>query len=263
MPRRSITGCRAIVTGASSGIGQSLASQLYASGAELVITARRASRLQTLINEIQVPDRKIHALPGDVTDPTLRQSLVETAVAELGGLDMVVNNAGSGAFGPFAEADRQRLRRIMEVNFFAPVELIRLALPELKQGNRPVIVNISSVLGHCAVPDKSEYCASKFALHGFTDALREELASQGVDVLLVSPSTTDSEFFTAIDKPADGDMHVSSLKMSPHRVARQTVAAIRRGRREVILSGSGKLLVWSDRLAPGMVSWFLSRGRDE
>ena len=97
--------------------------------------------------------------------------------------------------GPFAGAGPDRLRRIMEVNFFAPVETIRAALPLLRYGRQPIVVNIGSVLGRCAVPDKSEYCASKFALHGFSDALRAELASEMVDVLLVSPSTTQSEFF--------------------------------------------------------------------
>ena len=184
MPRRKLAGCRAIVTGASSGIGRALAAQLYDSGVELVITARRADRLRELIDEVQVPGRRMIPIDGDITDAELRRSLVQTAADELGGLDIVVNNAGVGAIGPFAEADEQRLRHVMEVNFFAPLELIRIALPELRQGNQPVIVNVGSVLGHCAVPDKSEYCASKFALHGFSDALREELSSQGIDVLL-------------------------------------------------------------------------------
>ena len=82
----------------------------------------------------------------------------------------------------------------MEVNFFAPAELIRAALPLLRAGRRPLIVNIGSVLGHVAVPHKSEYCASKFALHGLSDALRAELSREGIDLLLVSPSTTESEF---------------------------------------------------------------------
>jgi short-subunit dehydrogenase len=107
----------------------------------------------------------------------------------------LVNNAGIGAIGPFAEASPERLRKIMEVNFFAPAELIRSALPLLEAGKRPLIVNVSSVLGHRGIPKKSEYCASKFALHGFSDALRCELAPRGIDVLLVSPSTTATEFF--------------------------------------------------------------------
>ena len=161
---------------------------------------------------------------------------------------------------PFAGASEQRLRQIMEVNFSAPVELIRAALYALRSGNSPIIVNVSSVLGHCAVPDKSEYCASKFAMHGFTDSLREELSAEGIDVLLVSPSTTDSEFFDqVIDRPDGKPVTVSPVKMPPEVVARKTITAIRRGRREIVLSNTGKLLVWSDRLAPSWVSWFLAK----
>ena len=106
-----------------------------------------------------------------------------------------------------SQAGEERLRRVMEVNFFAPVELIRSAIPLLREGKRPLIVNISSVFGHRAVPRKSEYCASKFALHGFSDALRAELAREGIDVLLVSPSTTQSEFFDMVlehESPSPG-----------------------------------------------------------
>ena len=111
---------------------------------------------------------------GDVTDPAVRQQLLDTARDQFGGLDGLVNNAGIGGIGEFSENDEAKLRRIMEVNYFAPLELIRLAIPELRKGHTPFIMNVASVLGHCAVPKKSEYCASKFALHGFSDALRCE-----------------------------------------------------------------------------------------
>lgn len=261
--RRSLHGCRAIITGASSGIGRALAMKLAGEGARLIVTARREERLQQLVAEIgrvhemhqgEPEGAQVWPVAGDITDAHLRQHLIATAQEKLGGLDILVNNAGSGAIGPFADADQQRLRQIMEVNFFAPLELIRLALPVLKEGTAPIIVNVGSVLGHCAVPGKSEYVASKFALHGFTDALRMELAGEGIDVLLVSPSTTDSEFFDqAMDNP-EGEKP-GRLKMSPNAVARRVVKAIRRGRREIILSTSGKLLVWADRLAPWLVSW--------
>ncbi|MCA9271155.1 MAG: SDR family NAD(P)-dependent oxidoreductase, partial [Planctomycetales bacterium] len=125
------------------------------------------------------------------------------------------------------------------------------------------VVNIGSVLGHFAVAKKSEYCASKFALHGFSDALRLELAPLGVDVLLVSPSTTQSEFFEqVIDRPAGDQMPVSSRPMSAEAVARATVDAIERGRRETILTLGGKAVVWADRLAPSLLSRVLARRQD-
>src|SRR4029079_8217356 len=109
--------------------------------------------------------------------------------------DLLINNAGVGALGRFEEAGAERLRRIMEVNFFALVEMARLAIPALQQGRRPLIVNISSILGHRAVPRSSEYCASKFAVQGFSESLRAELTRLKIGVLVVSPGTTATEFF--------------------------------------------------------------------
>ena len=147
----------------------------------------------------------------------------------------------------------------MEVNFFAPAEFIREALPMLRAGNRPLIVNIGSVLGHRAVPEKSEYCASKFALHGLSDSLRTELASSRIDVLLVSPSTTASEFFDrAVGEASRPQGRFGA--MSPEAVARRTALAMQSGRREIILSASGKLLVWLDRLCPPLADWLVARG---
>jgi short-subunit dehydrogenase len=195
---------------------------------------------------------------GDVTDAELRRALIQTAREQLGGLDLLVNNAGVGAIGAFATADAARLRLVMETNFFAVAELIRDALPLLVDGADPAIVNIGSVLGHCAVPKKSEYCASKFALHGFTDALRMELAGDGVEVILVSPSTTDSEFFGRAMR-SEGQASEKRRAMSAESVAEQAVRAIVKRRREVILSLGGRSLVWADRLFPGWTSRLLER----
>ncbi|MDA1052368.1 MAG: SDR family oxidoreductase [Planctomycetota bacterium] len=261
MARRKIEGLRTIVTGASSGMGRQIACELAKQGARLIVTARRAERLEELLAELRTLDADAVAVVGDVVDAATRTALVETARREFGGLDALVNNAGIGAIGPFSDADEDRLRRVMEVNFFAPVELIRLAVPLLRQGNRPIIANVSSVLGHRAVANKSEYCASKFALHGFSDALRCELAGDGIDVLLVSPSTTSSEFFDrVIDKRDDSNAQLPHA-MSPRVVAQKTVQAMRRGQHEVILSAGGKALVWLDRLCPPLMNRILARFR--
>jgi short-subunit dehydrogenase len=257
--RRTLTGARTIVTGASSGIGRELARELAQRGAELLLTARRQERLQALVEELASQGCRASQLAGDITSDAHRERLCAAACERWGALDVLVNNAGSGGVGPFAEADSARLRRIMEVNFFAPAELTRRALPLLAQGRRPIVVNVGSVLGHRAVPDKSEYCASKFALHGWSDALRAELACSGIDVLLVSPSTTDTEFFEVVG-PGDPSAGKSE-KMSATAVARKTVRAIERGRHEIILSAGGKLLVWLDRLAPWLADRLLAKKR--
>jgi short-subunit dehydrogenase len=256
--QRTIQGLRTIVTGASAGIGQALARRLAAGGAKLVLSARRAERLDALVEEIRASGGTAIAAAGDVTEASVRQHLLETAKQEYGGLDCLVNNAGMGGIGNFAENDEARLRRIMELNFFAPAEFIREALPLLKKGRTPLVVNVASVLGHRAIPKKSEYCASKFALHGLSDALRSELAPEGIDMLIVSPSTTDTEFFDV----ALGDKRKLpwlTRGQSPDAVARAAVRAMERGKHEVILTIGGKAMVWFDRLFPTLTDRLVQR----
>lgn len=257
-PKRRLSGKRILITGASSGIGRALALALARDDNKLLITARRSERLEELASSSTQRICQIECVPGDISDATVRNDLVQRATDRFGGLDILINNAGIGGIGTFASADATRLRRIMEVNFFSAVELTRQALPLLRTSADGVIVNVGSVLGHCAVPKKSEYCASKFALHGFTDALRIELATRGVDVLLVSPSTVSSEFFRQAMR-SEGNAAVNRKSSTPDRVAEQIINAIRYGRREVVLSSGGKLLVWADRLAPGITSRLLQR----
>jgi short-subunit dehydrogenase len=254
--RRPIEGLRVIVTGASSGIGRALVTELVRRGAKVVALARRADRLRDLEAQLAAPDRFCW-VAGDVTLAKDRAAALDVARQAFGGLDALVNNAGIGALGPFVDADEVRLRQIMEVNFFAPAQFIREALPDLRQGNRPLVVNVGSVLGHRAVPNKSEYCASKFALHGLSDALKIELAREGIDVLLVSPSTTSSEFFDAAIGATGKKSDLAG--MSPKAVASRTVNAMAAGRREIILSAGGKLLVWLDRLCPPLADWIIAR----
>ncbi|MEX2174278.1 MAG: SDR family NAD(P)-dependent oxidoreductase [Pirellulaceae bacterium] len=265
MARRTIAGLRTIVTGASSGIGRALVLELLREGASVVAMARREERLKVLAEEIAslaAPLERFAWLAGDVTCAEDRAAAIELCRQRFGGLDALVNNAGIGALGPFAQADEARLRQVFEVNLFAPAEFVRQALPALRQGRQPIVVNVGSVLGHRAVPDMSEYCASKFALHGLSDAWRIELGREGIDVLLVSPSTTRSEFFeVAGEREASASRWDRSRGrgMSAETVARLIVAAMRRGQREIILSAGGKLLVWLDRLCPPLADWLVGR----
>ncbi len=259
MARRRVDNQRVAITGASSGIGRELARGLARRQCKLVINARRSQRLDELAAEIQNLGGVAKIVAGDIASAHTRVQIIEASQSSFGGLDVLINNAGIGAIGRFADASEPRLRQVMEVNFFAPAELTRLAIPVMRQGQWPIIVNISSVLGHRAVPLKSEYCASKFALHGWSDALRAELVDSGIDVLLVSPSTTDSEFFdSVIENKTDKDWKLSSAK-SPEYVARRTIRAIERGHHEIILTWSGWGLVWLDRLAPGLANRIVSR----
>lgn len=250
MCKRELEGKRVLLTGGSSGIGWYLATQLVNQGAYVVVTSRRDERLKQLRLAVGNPLRRLIAVPGDIADPAHRQNLINTVTEQLGGLDLVINNAGIGAVGPFEKASTERLRRIFEVDFFAVTELTRLALPLLHHGVSPAVCVVSSVLAHRGVPRKSEYCAAKFALRGWTESLRLELKPEGIDMITVSPSTTKSEFFESLLDTEPTESSRSFGMMTAESVASSILGAIRKGKRELILSPGGKALVWLSRLAP-------------
>ena len=253
---RKLNGKNIVITGASSGIGRAMATQLVRSGNHVLALARREERLKELQDELQLAAGSLAYLAGDITLEAYRQSAFDWISENWGGtLDVLVNNAGIGSIGPFAKSDEVTLRKVMEVNFFAAVELTRLSLSGLKQSDVPVVCNIASVLGHTALPMKSEYCASKFAMHGFSDALRIEMAAEGINVVLVSPSTTRSEFFAAVLSGASQQ----AKGMTADKVATLAIKAIKKGKREVLLSWGGRCLVAFDRLLPSTLSRILTR----
>ncbi|QDS98934.1 SDR family oxidoreductase [Adhaeretor mobilis] len=260
MLQRLIADSRVILTGASSGIGAALARALAKERARLILVARRHDRLEQLAEECEADSTtSIDLVVGDVTDPKLRERAIATAQARWGGLDLLINNAGVSAHGKFEDNASETFRQIMEVNLFAAAELTRLAVPLLRIGRTPAIVNVSSILGHRGAPLNSEYSASKFALRGWSEALRAELASDGIDVMLVSPGTTDTPFFDHLLEKQAKLPWGSSKGIPPEAVAAQIVTALRRRRREIFPNWRGRLLVTANRLAPGLVDRIMKK----
>ncbi|MER3416524.1 MAG: short chain dehydrogenase [Gemmataceae bacterium] len=254
--RRELKDKRVLITGASQGIGRALALATAREGCRLVLTARTADLLDQVAREVQALGAQVATVAGDVTDANARRQMLAVCQSRFGGLDILINNAGVGATGHFVEASPERLRRIMEVNFFAPAELIREAFPLLRAGNQPLIVNISSIVGKRAVPARSEYSASKFALQGLSEALRAELVRFGIDVLVVSPGLTATRFAeNMLEHKARAPMdHMRSL--SPEAVAQATLRAMKRGKNELVLTWQGKLFVLASRWFPRLVDYF-------
>jgi short-subunit dehydrogenase len=259
MARRRIAGSRILITGASQGIGRALALEAARRGARVLAVARSEALLRELADWGRAASGRLETLSADVTDIDDRRRMVETTVRQFGGLDILVNNAGVGATGHFAEVSPERLRRIMEVNFFGVTETTRLFLPVLRHGTRPAIVNISSIAGKRAIPARSEYSASKFALQGFSEALRAEVAKDGIDVLVICPGLTQTNFSqNMIERKAR--MPVDHLRgMTPEKVAAATLRSIERGRAEVLLTLQGKLIVYVSRFFPRVADYFAAR----
>jgi short-subunit dehydrogenase len=247
------------VTGASSGIGREIALELARQGAQVVVTARRKERLRELAEQITADGGEIRYVAGDITDPAVQQKVIETAQAEFGGLDVLVNNAGVGAMGKFEHADPGRARAVMELNFFALVEMTRRAFSLLRQGTNPIVVNVSSILGLRGVPYSSEYSASKFAVEGFSQAIRSEFAPHKIDVLVVNPGTTETEFFDKVIEKTGEPSWPEHAAVTPAHVARKTVRAIRRGKHTIIPYFWGKVLIWLQRLSPRLMDSIMAR----
>ncbi len=256
--RRCLKGMRALVTGASQGIGRALVESALKRGMRVLAASRSFDLLRELA-EKPASRGALAIVQADVTSPADRQKLLEAAERELGGLDVLINNAGIGATGHFADSSPDVLRQIFETNFFGPAELTRAFLPMLARGAKPAIVNVGSILGKRALPARGLYSASKFALQGLSEALRAELVRFGIDVLVANPGLTQTNFARNMLE-RKGKVALDHLRgMTSEQVAEATLGALERGRNEINLTFPGRLLLLVNRFAPWMIDLFARR----
>lgn len=251
-PRRQLAGMRIILTGASSGLGHALAWQLASRGAHVLATARREDRLALLASDWASKGSgggSLQTIAGDQTDAAFRGALLAEATRQFGGLDLLVLAAGSGAVGRFDDSSPETLRQIMEVDFFAPAELTRLALPALREGNDPAIVLVGSIIGRHPLPLHLDYAAAKAALTAMAGSLRMELAREEIDVLLATLGPIASEFWESL---LSGDRAAWSRgrAMPADRAARRILRGLITRRHEVIPGLQAKGYVLASRLFP-------------
>ncbi|MDT0449511.1 SDR family oxidoreductase [Streptomyces hesseae] len=200
-----LSGCAALVTGASSGIGAATALALARQGAGVALVARRAERLEQLAATIRGEGGTCAVLPADLSEDARAHGVVEEGVRHLGRLDVVVNGAGYVARGAVEEGDPEQWRRMVDLNFTAVLNISRAALPHLvsaaADGRRGVadLVSISSVAGRIVRKNNSVYSATKHAVCVFSEALRQELTGRSVRVGLVEPGLTTTEMTAGND----------------------------------------------------------------
>ncbi|HUF17265.1 MAG TPA: SDR family oxidoreductase, partial [Thermoanaerobaculia bacterium] len=221
-----IRGSNIVITGASSGIGRATALELARRGANLVLAARREPHLAEVADECRRSGVRCAAVPTDVANREACHHLIQRASEELGSVDALVNNAGFAVFDRAEEARPEDLIEMMETNYMGAVQCTQAVLPQMLERKRGSIVNVGSISGIMGYAGMGGYCATKFALAGFTEALRDEVISRGVDVSLICPGTTDTPFFITAEK---GKMPSASrlvLAISPERVAAAIAAAI-------------------------------------
>ncbi len=255
--RMQLEGKRIVITGASTGIGEALALALARRGARLMLAARDAAKLRQVADACAQAGAQVAVLATDVAKPADCQSLIERALAEFGGLDVLVNNAGSTMWSRFdALSDLSIFEQLMKVNYLGVVHLTRYALPALKK-SRGVIVTVASVAGFTGVPERTAYAASKHAVVGFLESLRIELAGSGVDVTIVAPdfvlSETHKRAIGADGKPLGASPMQTSRIMTAGQCAAQIVKAIERRKRLAILSARGRIGRWLKLVAPRLI----------
>ncbi|MBN9659554.1 MAG: SDR family NAD(P)-dependent oxidoreductase [Acidobacteria bacterium] len=250
-----ISGQIALITGASSGIGAALVEDLRRLGARLVLTGRSTQRLAAIAQ----PDDFV--MPGDLCDAGFRENLIRRALGHFGRIDILINNAGYGLYAPPTRSPLDDVRNMFELNLFAPLHLIQLTAPLMKERGSGIIVNISSVAGRLTLPWLSMYSASKFALCALSEGLRSELAPAGVQVTLVCPGYVRTNF----PENVRGEAMPATLSnptrfaIAAPECARAIVRGIEKGARTVVTPGSARLLLLAARLFPWQTERFLAR----
>ena len=249
-----------IITGASAGIGKSLALMLASQCAKVVIAARRADRLEQIAEVCHAFCGEVLVVPTDVSDEAQCKALIDKTIAAYGRLDMLINNAGMAASALLDEfPDLHLFRQTVGINLYGTVYCTYYALPHLKQ-SKGRIVSVSSLGGKLAIPYNTPYCASKYALHGFFDSLRMELVPHRVSCTVVCPWWVITEFHEAqlnkdgVPRGVRGRAYYTKKTMTADRCAQITLDAALKRKREVLM-GPGWWGVLFKALAPELLDW--------
>jgi short-subunit dehydrogenase len=249
-----------IITGASDGIGAELARQLARQHGDkigLVLAARRQDKLDEVARQCQAHGSQVLVCPTDVSQQADCNRLIADTVARFGRIDTLVNNAGMSAHALFADvADLAWYQRLMQINLWGSAWCTQAALPHI-QASRGRIVAVSSLAGLVGVPGRTAYCATKFAMTGFFEALRVEMAPHGVSVTIAYPGVVATEIryrgFNAEGQAAGKSGLDESAAMSVEECARLIRIGMAKRQRDIVMSAKGKLGRWMKLLAPGQV----------
>lgn len=241
-----------VLTGATGGLGEALAHALAARGAVLGLVGRDANKVQSLQQAIAAAGGHAYALVMDLTEPDMSSRLLRQAVTVMGRVDVLINNAGVLSFAAFESQSEDSITQIINVNVTATIQLSRAFVAYFMQRERGHLVFIGSIFGSLGFPHFATYCASKFALHGFSQALRRELADYSIGVSYVAPR--------AMATPMNADNTTAMWQAAgqaidfPQAVASKVVRALQTEQEEVFIGQPQSFFAWLNGVAPKLVS---------
>jgi len=251
------------ITGASSGIGEALTYAFHKEGARLILSARRLEELGRVRENCEGDPSDIHILPFDLTETETHADQVKHAVSMYDRIDILVNNGGISQRGLAHETEMDVVRQVMEVNFFGTINLTKEILPHMIRQKSGHIVVMSSVMGKFGTRLRSTYAASKHALHGWYDCLRQETYVHNIDISLVCPGFVKTNV-THNALTADGtplsEMGAGQMGgMSPEKFARKLMPKLAKRKNEIYIGGREVLAVYVKRFFPNLLNRILQR----
>ncbi len=247
-----MSGMKVAITGASAGIGRATAVMMAKCGADVAVIARNRKLLDEVAEEIRAEGRKAVVIEADVKDGEKMKQAVETAVNELGGLDVFYCNAGVYLRCPTPDLTMEQIREVMEVNYFGTLNCVYAVLPYFLEKKKGSIVATCSMDGKKGVPPDAAYVGSKFAMNGFFQVLRQEVKDQGIHVGIICPARVDTRMIENVDCPK------ITPKFSPDKVAEAVIKCVLKKKKEMLVPYfSCHLLTWGDSLSPTLGDWLV------
>jgi short-subunit dehydrogenase len=250
-----------VITGASAGVGRATARTFAARGDHVALLARGRQGLTAAVTEAREAGVRALGMEVDVADADEVEDAAATIERELGPIDVWVNNAMTAVLAPVAETSPEEFRRVTEVTYLGSVHGTMAALRRMRVRNRGVIVQVGSALAHRAIPLQATYCAAKYAMRGFTDALRTELLHERsrVRVVMVQLPGLNTTQFGWVKTTLRRHPRPVPPVYQPEVAARAIVWAANHPRRELYVGMPTPLVIWAGRLSPGLTDWYLAR----